>query len=690
MITELARLLGIESSYTDFYGRVHAVPESSLLALIAAMGYSVAGDADAAEVEQHLRRERGALEPVYVVRASAPEPLGVRARDGSAWTLELETGAARSGIVRGQIALMPLESGYHRLIVGSETASVIAAPDAAYLPPALGQRKLWGLAAQLYGLRSRHDWGIGDFGDLGRLLDFAANAGAATLALNPLHELTLTNPASASPYSPASRFHLNALYIDVDAAAAMFEVNLPAGSESGAARALRTTDEVDYAGVAHAKLAALMHLHAAFRKRRRLADRRREFSQFAALGGTRLQRLAVFEALMQHMRAGGAHVYGWQQWPTELHDPASPAVDAFVRSHAADVEFYAFLQWLAETQLAAAAERRGVMPIGIYRDLAVGVDANSAEVWSDRESYCLDVCVGAPPDPMNLLGQNWGFAPFDPVILRARAYAPFIALLRANMRHAGALRIDHVMGLMRLFCIPAGEPSSAGTYVNYRFEEMLGILALESHRNRCMVIGEDLGTVPEGFRARLKAAGIFGCRLMYFEREPDGRFRAPERYDAFAVASTGTHDLVPLAGFWAGRDLDERSRLHFFPDPASEAAAFDERAHARKFLLELLVSRSFMGMDDATRLEHAQKAASDDLVFSLVLAAYQLLGRSEARLLLVQLEDAFLQREAVNTPGTFDEVPNWRRRLRVPVESFAADSRLRRLLDVVDAARRAG
>ncbi|MBV8423913.1 MAG: 4-alpha-glucanotransferase, partial [Candidatus Eremiobacteraeota bacterium] len=408
-----------------------------------------------------------------------------------------------------------------------------------------------------------------------------------------------------------------------------------------------------------------------------------------AAGGTSLRNLAAYEALMVHTRARDAHAYGWQQWPADLQDPTGFAVDAFARAQAHEVEFYAFAQWLADTQLTGVANRAAGMPIGLYRDLAVGVEPNSAEVWSDRESYCLGVCVGAPPDPMNLLGQNWGFAPFDPQTLRARAYAPYIALLRANMRHAGALRIDHVMGLMRLFCIPAGAPSSDGTYVGYHFDEMLGILALESRRHRCMIVGEDLGTVPEGFRARLEAAGILGCRLLYFEREADGKFRPPERYDEQAVASTGTHDLAPLAGFWAGSDLLERSRLHFFPDAERAAAAFDERAHARKLLLSVLLAHKFLGMDDATSLEHALDSASNQLVFSLVLAAYQLLGRSKARLLLVQLEDAFLLREQVNTPGTFDEVPNWRRRLPLTVDAFREDDRLRQLLQVVDASRAA-
>ncbi|MGH7684643.1 MAG: 4-alpha-glucanotransferase, partial [Vulcanimicrobiaceae bacterium] len=439
----------------------------------------------------------------------------------------------------------PLEPAYYDLTVDGERTTLIAVPGAAYLPPILENQKAWGVAAQLYSLRSNTNWGIGDFGDLRRLIHDARTFGAATVAVNPLHQLHLTNPTSASPYSPNSRLFLDTLYLDVpDVAASLgLQTELNSCIDPELLRRFRRAELVDYAGVAQLKLRALRTLHAAFRKRHD-ARPHAEFAAFVAHGGPPLRLLAIYEALMKARKRKDPGTYGWLQWPDELREPTGQAVDEFARRHAEDVEFYEFLQWLADAQLENAVRLAHPMAIGLYRDLAVGVDANSADVWADRAAYCLNVCVGAPPDPLNPRGQNWALPPLDPQVLRARAYAPYIALLRANMRHAGALRIDHVMGLMRLFCIPMGATAAEGTYINYRFEEMLGILALESHRNRCMIVGEDLGTVPDGFRSRLAAARIFGCRLLYFEREYSGDFRPPEAYDRDVVASTGTNDVA--------------------------------------------------------------------------------------------------------------------------------------------------
>ena len=680
MIEELARHLGVESRYTDFYGNEHIVPRESLAALSAAMGYAVTGDDDAARVLSRLRSQDANLQPVYVVSASSPPVLDVR-KSRVSWFLEGEDGSVRSGAASDGIALGDkLATGYYRLRVDGEESTVIAVPDSAYLPPALSRRKAWGIAAQLYSLRSRENWGIGDFGDLARLVEIGAGFGAAIVAVNPLHELHLTNPASASPYSPNSRLFLNALYIDVPQAASMLGLR---ARVPRTVRTLRETEVVDYVSVAGVKLAALRALHASFRRRRGSSSQ--EFAAFVHAGGPPLRSIAIYEAIMESRKQIDSQTYGWLQWPEELRDPASPAVDAFAREHERDVEFYQFLQWLADAQLSLAAAGR--LEIGLYRDLAVGVDANSADVWTDREAYCLNICVGAPPDPLNPRGQNWALPPLDPHTLRSRAYAPYIALLRANMRHAGVLRIDHVMGLMRLFCIPSGADASAGTYLNYRFDEMLGILALESMRNRCMIVGEDLGTVPAGFRERLSAMGIYGCRLLYFEREWDGRFREPERYEPSAVASPGTHDVATLPGFWGGVDVEARKRLGFFADEGAFQGALAERAGARKLLGEALLKDGDLGMDVATRLERAAGDASEDLLFALVRAAYRFLARSAARLLLVQLEDALLQRHQVNTPGTVSEMPNWRRRLSLPLEAFRGDARISALFAAVNDAR---
>jgi 4-alpha-glucanotransferase len=466
----------------------------------------------------------------------------------------------------------------------------------------------------------------------------AADSGAQTIALNPLHQLHLDDPENASPYSPLSRLHLNALYIDVDAAAAYLEIPI---RTNGAIESLRASALVDYSGVAGEKIPAMRMLYDAFLAFDPSDPRARAFHNFQALGGDALRNMAVYETLASEFHSG------WMHWPSAFRDPRSHDVAAYARAHKRDVEFYAFLQWIADAQLAEAGERSATLGIGLYRDLAVGVDANSVDVWSDRDAYCAGIAVGAPPDPLNTAGQNWGLPPFNPRALRERAYAPFITMLRANMRHAGALRIDHVMGLMRLFCIPHGAPASDGAYVQFPFEDLIGVVALESRRNRCMIVGEDLGTVPPGFRERMAASRIFGCRLFYFEREEGGAYRDPSEYPHDAVASTGTHDLSPLAGYGDGlSDVDRAEFLNILGDLPDDASDLD-----------------------------------------VVAAAYRALARTGAGLLLLQMEDALVQHEPVNVPGTTTEHPNWRRKLSVPLEQLQHDVRFTTIVEVLREAR---
>jgi 4-alpha-glucanotransferase len=515
-----------------------------------------------------------------------------------------DAGPSPVRVIRADRLDVPREIGYYD--------DMIVVPPRAYVPEALERESAWGVAAQLYALRSQQNDGIGDFGDLARLVGLADRAGAAAVALNPLHQSHLTNASAASPYAPLSRRYLNALYIDVHAAAVDFGVSL-ADFDT---RALRDTPLVEYEHVAAFKLEALERVFDALLGRR-------PWSSFAARDRG-LRDVARYEAIMEMLTALDPEVYGWQQWPAQLQDARGVAVERFAAQHAQRVEFFIFLQWLADRQLEVAARGAGAMPIGLYRDLAVGVDLNSADVWSDPGAYVMGLSVGAPPDPLNTAGQNWGLPPFHPRVLRERKYQPFIDLLRANMRHAGALRIDHVMGLQRLFCIPRALPHG-GAYVNYDVEAMVGIVALESVRNRCMIVGEDLGTVPEGFRERLHDARIFGCRVLQFnlyDNPPD------------TVASTGTHDLPTFPAYW--RDAGDGTR---------------ER------LLEAIRTS---GID-----------VPDGGLTAVLVAAYRYLARSPSRLVLLQLEDGVGSYDQVNVPGTVDEEPNWQRKLAVPLETLA-------------------
>ncbi len=637
MIDELLAYAGIDDDYADAFGRRAEVSTETKLAILKALGYAVTDDQTAARAlhDARVADELHPVKPVYVVREG----------DGQLWPEPL----------RGALDATSTP-GYYDLEIGTETTRAIVAPRHAYVAPGLDASRVWGPSAQLYALRSSRNWGIGDFGDLEALVALAARNGASLVGLNPLHQLHLTNPSAASPYAPLSRRFLNALYIDVASAAREFGVTV----DDSASGDLRATPRVDYPGVAQAKLAALARIFDAIDfVRERDAYVKRE---------PHVQAAAVYETMMEELSKGDASIRSWLQWPAELRDCNSEAVQAFARAHERRIGFYIFLQWLADRQLARAAHGASTMAIGLYRDLAVGVDLASVDVWSDPHAYAFGLSVGAPPDPLNSAGQNWGLPPLDPRVLVERAYEPFIALLRANMRHAGALRIDHVMGLKRLFCIPRELPAGGGAYVNYDFDAMLGIVALESHLQRCMVIGEDLGTVPDGFRERLAAERIYSCRVLLFERDGE-QFRSPHQYPPDSVASTGTHDLPTLAGFWTGADIAMRERLGWI-DVDREREERDERARLRRALL------------DALREAHCIGDEEPDLP-ELLRAVYRFLARTDSRVVLVQLEDLLAQREQVNVPGTTSEEPNWMRKLAQPIDAFETDETFAAILRIL-------
>ncbi|HET9029991.1 MAG TPA: 4-alpha-glucanotransferase [Candidatus Aquilonibacter sp.] len=626
MIDDLLAYAGIDTDYADAFGQRAVVSTQTKLAILNALGYAVDDDASAARVLRDATVSDGlhAVKPVYVVREGECER----------WPEIVRTTLAPES-----------PPGYYDVQIDTDATRVIVAPLHAYVAPEVDERRLWGFGAQLYAVRSEHNWGMGDFTDLRSLVSLCKREGASFVGVNPLHQLHLTNPSAASPYAPLSRRYLNALYIDVAAVAHEFGVAI----EDAAASSLRATKLVDYPRIATIKLAALRQIFTSRSFEREIAE--------LELRDPGVRTMAMYEALTEHFTDRDPKVYNWLQWPAEFRDCEGPAVTQFAAANVARVDFYIFLQWLADRQLARAAADASELAVGIYRDLAVGVDLASVDVWCDPYAFALGLSVGAPPDPLNAAGQNWGLPPLHPRALVAHAYEPFIRLLRANMRHAGALRIDHVMGLQRLFCIPREHPSGGGAYVKYDFDAMLGIVALESHVHRCMIVGEDLGTVPEGFRERLAPERIFSCRVLFFERDEDG-FSPPENYPHDAVASTGTHDLPTLAGYWTDTDIAVRERLGWIDAQAAEGERA-QRAASRASLLAALRRAGCLHEEEP------------DLKV-LLAAAYRFLARTPSRLSLVQLEDALGEREQVNVPGTTDEEPNWMRKLELPIESFQA------------------
>ncbi len=502
-------------------------------------------------------------------------------------------------------------------------------------------RRVWGLAVQLYALRSRCNWGHGDFTDLRNLVALAGARGAAAIGLNPLHALFTDRAEEASPYAPNSRLFLNPLYIDVEALPEF--PGLAAAGLADEVAALRATDMIAYARVAAVKLRGLRLAHDAFR-RQASAARRADFDAFRAEQGEALLRYACFEVLRRQYAPAP-----WPQWPRPWCAPDRAQLDGFRAAHEAECEFHEFMQWAADRQLAAcAATARGAgMPVGLYLDLAVGIDRHGADAWSLRDAVLPGVSMGAPPDALNVEGQDWGLAPFNPHMLPADDFAAMRQLMRATMRHAGAIRLDHVLGLNRVFMVPLGLSAKEGAYVQFPFQQLLRVIAEESSDRRCIVIGEDLGTVPEHFRETVARWGLWGYRVVLFEREGDGRFKQPEAYPAEAVAAFNTHDLSSFHGWLVGHDLAVKRGIGL--DPGEDDGA---RAWARQMLRAILSER-------------APGYAPDDIA-----AVAALLAATPSRLAIVALDDVLGVLDQINVPGTVEQHPNWRRKLPLALEEL--------------------
>ncbi len=535
---------------------------------------------------------------------------------------------------------------------GHAGIDVVVAPARAYLPP--GAARTWGLAVQLYTLRSQRNWGIGDFGDLERICQIAGDAGASLVGINPLHASHRSDPEAASPYAPTSRRFLNWLAIDVAALpeAADPDVQHYITSVGDDLIALRAKSFVDYTGVAMVKAPALKLCFAALSGARAEA-----FAAYVAEGGAALKRFASHEALVA--RYGRNHAI----WPSSLRAGERDALAAFAREEPRAIDFSMYLQWCASRQLDEAAAVAKIHGVALYRDLAVGVESGGAEAWGASD-YVTTASVGAPPDLLNTQGQDWGLPPLSPVTLERDAYATFGGLLADNMSDAGALRIDHAMSLMRLFWIPHGGRPAEGAYVSYPFDDLLAVVARESVRAKCMVIGEDLGTVPPGFRDKMAANNILSYRILLFERDGNGAFLPPEAYPELALATTGTHDLPPLTGWIEGDDIGLHERLGLLDGESARQTRSARESGVAQLRAALSASGDLRDGDAGTE--------------PVVLGAYRYLARTPARIVMLQIEDILGERAPVNIPGTNREYPNWRRKLRDDLETIATDPRLER------------
>jgi 4-alpha-glucanotransferase len=532
-------------------------------------------------------------------------------------------------------------------------------PDAsAAMPDWLEAAPTWGLFCQIYELRSANSWGIGDFGDVARLATIAGAAGADFLGLNPVHALFLADPTRCSPFMPSNRRFLNPLYIAMD------DLPAPAKPDKAARDAAEASDLVDYAAVARLKLTGL---RAVFARAPFDTDRHTEadFAAFRAAGGDALELHALFEALSLHL-AGEGHPAGWTGWPAEYRRADSGAVEAFALRHADEVRFHIWLQWIATRQLDAAHEaaKSAGMRIGLYLDLAVGEAMDGSATWGTPGLALEGVVVGAPPDVFSQDGQMWDLAALNPVTLAATNYAPLRALIKAQLDHAGALRIDHVMVLRQLFLIPQGASAAEGTHMAYPFAEMLRVVAEESSSHGAVMIGEDLGFVPDGFRETMQAANVLAYRILYFEQEY-GLFRRAETYPDKALACISTHDLPTLAGWWAGEDIAQRRCFGLIGEGLAAEQEY-RRVEERTALVNALIDGGQLPPD-------ARDGNEPELPPRVLEAAYRFLGATPSRLAGVRLADLVGPVAQTNVPGTLDEHPNWQRRGPMPVEEIAAN-----------------
>ncbi|WP_315503495.1 4-alpha-glucanotransferase [Actinomyces radicidentis] len=695
----LAEAHGVLTEYWDFHGNLASPSRQTLTAVLGALGVPAVTDE---EIESSLREVelapwRRALPQTVVVRGGVTSPVVVHCPDGAAVTItaELEDGTRR-GLAQGEDGtpardvdgtwtgqatfLIPddLPLGWHELVAevgpaqgrGASTCRVPLAvtPDRLELPAALGERG-WGAMAQLYSVRSRGSWGVGDADDLTELVSFLGDEGADFLLINPLHAAEPTGAMTPSPYLPVTRRFVNPIYIRPENVPEVARLSGPKRSlvqwafEEVAEQDLSSAP-IDRDAAWKAKREALEVVFDAGRSR----ARQRDLDRFRAEQGEGLERFALWSALTEKYGAGA-------EWPEELRDPASPAVAAQARELEDRIDFYAWLQWVVDEQLgrAQAEAVASGMALGVMDDLAVGVHPRGADVWSDPEAFAQGIEVGAPPDMYNQLGQNWSQRPWSPTHLAETAYAPLRDMARTALRHAGALRVDHVIGLFRLWWIPAGMGAHEGAYVRYDHEAMVGVVLLEAHRAGAVIIGEDLGTVEPWVRDYLASRGVLGTSVLWFENQEDGWPRYPDAYRRMSLATVTTHDLPPTAGYLADEHVDLRERLGLLTEPVEQVRA--EARIERERMLARLREHGLLGDEPSER--------------EIVEALHRYVLRTPAVLTAVALVDGVGERRAQNQPGTDQEYPNWKMPLTdsagdvVLVEDLPANARLESLLAAV-------
>nr|WP_294168331.1 4-alpha-glucanotransferase [uncultured Sphingomonas sp.] len=684
-LLRLAQAAGLSHEWISAFGKPMQVGPDALRTILDALGFPGASEEQCRDSEARLLALQNGNELPPLITGIVGQPLRIEAFQhlkGKAFRIAFEDGGHLDGrfpeYQTDGIALPAIDRyGYHRLQVDNrETVLAVAPPSCfgiadalagqAAAPDVMPDPRLWGLGVQLYSLRRSGDGGIGDFAGLATLVRSAAAHGAGAVAISPVHAMFSADVHRFSPYGPSSRLFLNALHIDPAAVLgpqAVAEALVLLGDDGGGRMAgMELEPLIDWPHAASSKLALLRVLYERFCSDGG-PDARRDFDAFRAQGGGALRDHACFEAL-HAWRLANSENGDWRSWPAELRDPRSPAVEEFARQNAVAVGFHEFLQWQAARGLGGAqqAAREAGMPVGLIADLAVGADNGGSQAWSRQAEIINGLSVGAPPDMLNPLGQSWGLGAFSPHAMKAGGFGAYIEMLRATFAYAGGARIDHVLGLSRLWLVPDGASPEQGAYLQYPLQDLLRLIALESWRHRAIVIGEDLGTVPPGFDTLLAQAGLLGIRVLIFQRDGH-RFLGPAEWPRHAIATTTTHDLPTVAGWWQERDIDWRRKLGLLPTGQTESDARRERAGERAMLWRAMRDA---GCAQGDALGHGEGTAPLDEAAAFVSA-------TSAPLAILPIEDALGLPEQPNLPGTIDTHPNWRRRLRPPVDTLLDD-----------------
>jgi 4-alpha-glucanotransferase len=647
----LAAAAGIEISWLDAGEKMQTVSDDSLRAVLGALGLRAGSDAQIRESHSALLEESASEKrPLISAACNRPIPFaGIKGR----FRITLESGRIVEGIARpgkGGIRLPAIqEPGYHRAEINGTVTTIALAPASTYtLDDAGGGAKLWGLAVQLYALRRKDSGGIGDFAALADFIRNAAALGADAVAISPVHAQFSADVTRYGPYAASNRAALNVLYAPLD---------LPDPSDE---------EFIDWPQAASRRLQILRDSFEKFHDHAALAHFRQQ-------AGPELEQHAVFEALAAKLSRNNPKACDFHNWPQAYQEPGSADVARFIGTHGREIDFHCWLQYLADRGLANAQKtaRDAGMKIGLITDLAVGTDPSGSHSWTRQNEILHGLEIGAPPDLFNRAGQRWGITAFSPRGLRNNGFSAFIDMLRHALRHAGGVRIDHVMGLTRLWVIPAGLACAQGAYLRMPLADLTRLVMLESQRHRAVILGEDLGTFPPGFRRKLEAAGIAGLRVLWFERQ-GARFKPPQRWTRTAAAMTTTHDLPTVAGWWQETDIAWRKKLKIAGDAAATRA--DDRA-------ELWAAFRRSGAATAPIPARENGAAAAD-------AACAHLGRTACTLALLPIEDALGLPEQPNLPGTIDEHPNWRRRLPADSKTLFARPDVASRLAALSAARK--